>query len=234
MNYCVNLDPHYHVTLHAKENGKCWQEAIAEALTLIETLRAQGDRNDWEIMLCHHFLLCSDESNYFKGLAVYKAELDKARCTQPDVTLSPEALSDGMRVQCLISLCDGGKEYIEHCQANNGNINSPPSDGNVIWGLQSTETGRWIPNCDSEGVICLQIFRTRQLAERFQCEGNRVVWMHPKEWWKKVEDSATTGYPTNVIVLTNYRNGKTVELVYPIQTLVTGAPDEFIKHFNSQ
>jgi hypothetical protein len=61
--------------------------------------------------------------------------------------------------------------------------------------------------------------QTRQLADQFQCEGNRVVWMHPTDWWRKVEDAVKTGYPPNVLLLEDIRNGRTA-LQYDAETCV--------------
>ena len=59
----------------------------------------------------------------------------------------------------------------------NGNTSVPPTGAIVIWGLRSTATGRWVGNDDVRGVPCLQVFRSRELAEQFQSSGNEVVWM---------------------------------------------------------
>ena len=96
----------------------------------------------------------------------------------------------------------------ELCESN-GDTDAPPSDDVVVWGLRSTETGRWIGINDVYGEECLLVFRTRELAERYTCDSNEVVWMRPANWWRKVVDAAKTGYPPRVNLLHGIENGHT-------------------------
>ena len=122
----------------------------------------------------------------------------------------------------------------ELCESN-GNTNAPPSDDVVVWGLRSTETGRWISISDVYGEQCLLVFRTRELAERYRCDSNKVVWMRPATWWRKVEDAAKTGYPPRVNLLYGIRNGHTDERTGPCKALAhAGGLQAFIQNLHDE
>ena len=166
ITYRVKTDPQYHVILEAAKHGDRWPDAREKALNRIATLRAEGAREDWQLLLCQFFLITTSESTYADDLAHYKAELEKANHTQPDRAISPEAMSDGVSAQHLSALRDGVGDYFSECLMNNGQTGPPPNEL-VLWGLRSTDTGRWIRNTDSRGVEALQIFRTDELARAF-------------------------------------------------------------------
>lgn len=229
--YRVTIDPQYHVFIHPASNGIAWSDARAEAIGLIQAFLKEGIREHWHLMLCQYCLERTSEATYADDLTQYKAELDNAAKAEYDRSLSPESLSDGMWARRCSSFGETVLEYFEDLRRNNGRIDTPPNDA-VIWGLRSIDSGRWVCNADKYGVTSFQIFRTRALAERFQMRSD-VVWMHPRDWWKKVEDAAKTGYPTQVIVLADLVNGTTDERIYRVDDLVTGGPDEFIAHINS-
>jgi hypothetical protein len=89
----------------------------------------------------------------------------------PIEPISPEAMSDTAWLEYLNSLGPSdGQKYIRSLCATNGST-SP-----ILWGLRSTVSGRLVNN-NVKGVPCLNAFYTRELAERFRCNGNEVVWM---------------------------------------------------------
>jgi len=130
---------------------------------------------------------------------------------------SPEALTYDEWLKYLRSLGVRALEYVQHLLETNGST-APPPGRIVIWGLRSNASGRWIGN-GWDGVEALQVFRTRELAERTQIPGNSVVWLHPLAWWRKVEDAAKTGYPPEVFVLRDIVNGQTQEATYQCKDL---------------
>jgi hypothetical protein len=229
--YRVEIDPKYHVIIRPALQGMRWSEALAEAINRILLLHSEDSREHWQLNLCHNLLARTSEATYADDLLQYKAELDVAAEAQYDGSISPEAMSDGMWARHCSSHEEAVFEYFGELRRTNGRTDTVPTDTVVVWGLQSTGTGRWIAMADKYGVTSLQIFRTRELAEGFQCEGNRVVWMHTKEWWKKIEDAVKTGYPTQVIVLSDCVDGRTDERIYRIDDIITAGLDEFIADF---
>jgi len=228
MRYKVRFDPKYHVLLEPSEQGDRWAKAHKKAIRCLERLRAEGIGDDWQLALCAFVLGKTSERTYAADLAHYQAELERASRAQPDPTISPEALSDGVFPRLLYALGSGGSDFISDCLKNNGRTDAPPQNVTVVWGLRSTYTGRWLSNVDVQGVESLNIFRTRELAQRYQSSGNEVVWMYPAQWWRKVLDAAKTGYPRNVLFLEDVADERTVELVFRIEDIVTAGPETFI------
>jgi hypothetical protein len=143
--------------------------------------------------------------------------------------ISPEALPGEAWVKQ--TTWDDSRELCE----SNGNTDAPPSDGVVVWGLRSIETGRWISISDVYGEQCLLVFRTRELAERYRCDSNEVVWMRPAAWWRKVEDAAKTGYPPRVNLLYGIENGHTDERTWSCKTLAQeGGLEAFIQNLHDE
>ena len=122
-------------------------------------------------------------------------------------------------------------DYFRRLRETNGNTGTPPSGQVIVWGLRSTDTGRWIGNRDSQGAECLQIFRTRELAARIQGPGTTVVWMQLSDWWQKVTDAVKTGYPSTVNLLYDIENEHTIERCYSCKQLTDAqfGPQAFVE-----
>ena len=165
---------------------------------------SQGDNTGREITACG----CGGGNGVSEDLAC-----DPVLDDEEGVRLGscPEALPDEMWTRFVRFLGSAGLRYVRFLVETNGNTGEPPPDESVVWGLRSTDTGRWIRNHDVKGVPCLQAFKTRELAKRYQCAGNEVVWMHASDWWRKVEDAAKTGFPPRVNLLSGIEDGRTIE-----------------------
>lgn len=133
--------------------------------------------------------------------------------------LSPEAIPSK---EWMNQLDKEGVAVFAYPKEVNGETGTPPEDVTVVWGLRSKTTGRWLNHQDQAGMDCLQVYRSRQLAEDAQCrlnQGHEVVWMQVAYWWRKVEDAARTGYPLLVHLVDH-----TAERVYNCKALVE-SPD---------
>ena len=131
--------------------------------------------------------------------------------TIPDTELSPESLTEERWKQRLQSMGWGAIPYAQRLVETNGS-SEPHRDGsNIVWGLRHNESGRWMGNKDMDGNECLQVFRHRTHAAKACNSDLSAVWMNVRDFWKKVMDSAQTGYPRNVNLLIGFEDGRTQE-----------------------
>jgi hypothetical protein len=147
-------------------------------------------------------------------------EKDMRTIEQTSERISPEAMSAAKWLEHLDSLgLDEGRNYILSLLETNGSTEAPPADGIIVWGLRSTASGRWIGNRDADGVDCLQAFSARDLAELFHRPGNEVVWMDVRDWLRKVEDVAKTGFPPTINLLYGIEDGQVITHTWSCKAL---------------
>ena len=152
---------------------------------------------------------------------------------------SPESMRCEQFAILMGALGQSGLAYVRHLYATNGST-EPHDDGpDIVWGLRSEASGRWIHLNDKYGVDSLLIIRTQSLARasgaglglvhsstaeedaEMSRNGLRVVWMTVSEFFRKVRDSVETGYPTQVLLFAGIdERGHTIECVWSCQDMV--------------